>query len=1055
MALNPFCGWAASTLALYFLNKGSKSGSDSSSIEPNDLNVTETKIGTPIPAIMGTCLIKSPLTIYYGDFRAEAYTETYAAHAKFNAWPMVFALIAQYIAAAISGHQVSPGKVTSQGTGYHGVQVHSSGVSSGATFKDDLVGPLINSLFMWLLSWLINGRNLKTTMQKGFKYYLGYQQLLCWSGPDAKLKKIYMNEKLVWEGSASAKEQNGAAFVISIDDGQLFGGPDEGGGFSGEIHVYFGGANQRPDSWMVNRMKEGSIQENLRGLTPAYRPFISVVVPTAYVGKQATVPTMWYEIENIPNQLGLGAIGEDANPAEVFYETHVNRDWGLAESEELLNIDALKEIGAVLREERIGVSVPVTSKITAGQLIDSILEHINAVKYIEPKDARLTYRLIRDDIEQYQMDGDEETHDTGGDSADLKEMFLLNESNVSRITFSRLDWRETVSEISASFTDRSALYETGTLSDTDPANVEINRGIVTAKSYAFPYFTNAENALWAAKRELMQQGYPLAAISVEGNRALYTLRLGDLCMLDFPAYGIKHMLCRVTDVNLGNFIDGVIRLELIEDIFSLAKTDFGFSDSTQWKPEPVYPTGAQLFNYLELPYEIMQVKDTYVFALAARPDLKTQTWTIWRKRAGADFETTNTMSKWTTTARLVYDYDEFGPAEDMTGIEIIDLGGVEDLRFRTLGGSETDILSARRGGKLLMMGDELMAWSSLMQMPNGNWRLRGIIRGVYDTVPQAHGNGEIIYFFESGHYANVTTGGPVCREGHTVDEAYNITTGTVDGQEDFDAGKTQKLLTVRRAERPSPPGKIRMDAHLLNDSVSAEKIAGDLTVRWFPRNKQYGYGCVSQDDEKDYWTDADFTPPDGLEYVVNVYAGADQIKTVTTADTAFHYDWADRAGDGTDLSGLQAETRLEIYAKLNGLLSYQAHMRTFLWMIPIFVNAAVDEIAANQCLAGWCDSDEIVVPENTASPVQYIKYAQMPILLLGRRILAPAPNAVVGYNGVYIVPDGRILCVENANEYRVERLKKGFALKTKFKENNLAPSEKILQWDGAQFIEMT
>jgi len=1042
MALNPYAGWGLSTLALYFLNKSSKSQSDSSSLKPSDLNVTETKIGTPIPVILGTSLIKSPLTIYYGDFRAEAYTETYAAHANFSAWPMVFSLIAQYIA--------SPATTTGGGEGTAKTKDGPAPVTVKIAGKDMAVGPLINALFMWLLSWLINGRNLKTTLQKGFKYYLGYQQLICWSGENVKLKKIYMNEELIWEGSVGAKEQNGSALVIPINNDQLFGGPDENGGFVGEIHVYFGGANQMPDAWMVNQMQADSIQQELRGFTPAYRPFISVVIPTAYVGKQATVPTMWYEIENIPDHLGLGSIDEDVNPAEAFYEMHVNKNWGIAESEEILNLDALKEIGKTLQEEKIGITLLLTSKVTAGQIIDSICEHINAVKFIEPKDGKLTYRLIRNDLNQYKTDDV-----LPEDQQNLKEIFLLDESNISTISFSRLDWRETVSEISATYTDRSALYETGSLSDIDQANVEINNGILTTKTYSYPYFTKAENALWAAKRELMQQGYPLATASVEGNRNLYMLRLGDICCLNFPAYGVKNMLFRVTDVNLGNFTDGKIKIELMEDIFSLAKTDFNFSDSTEWKPEPLYPTGVQTFNYFELPYEIMQIKDTYVFAFAVKPDLKTQAWMIWRKRASENFETTNTMSKWTATGRLIYDYDAFSNAEDLTGIEIIDLGGIEDLRFSALSDSATDIVSARRGGKLLMMGNELMAWSNITQMPNGNWRVQGIIRGVYDTVPEKHGNGEIIYFIESGHYANVTTGGPVCHEGKTVDEFYNITTSTVNEKEAFDNAKVRRLTTVRRAERPSPPGKIRMNAHLLYEQVNTSKFAGDLSIKWFARNKQFSFGCVSQDDEKEYWSSTAFTPPAGLEYIVNVYADDKQIKEYTLPDTAsiFEYSWAQRAIDGGSLAGITGETTIEIYAKLNDLLSYQAQKRTFSWIIPTMVNGVVDEQSALKCISNWGDTAEVVVPENTASDEQYIKYVNLPVILLGQKVLQAATNTVLCYDDSYIIPDGRAMLIKNNTEHDFVSLETGFVLRTKFKEPNMK-AEKYLQWDGTQFIEL-
>lgn len=211
---NEWVGWSLSTLALRFLNKNS--GSSDEMAKPDDLNITQTKLGSPIPLVLGLSLVKSPLISYYGDFSSRAYTEEYAAHANFNAWPMVFALIAQYIAA--------PATTTGKGVGNAGPYPATVTIFG----KDMAVGPMINALFMWLLSWLINGRNLKTTIQKGFKYYLGWQQIICWSHPNARLRKVYMNEKVVWEGDeAAASHIDGSPFVISIDQENLFGGCDE------------------------------------------------------------------------------------------------------------------------------------------------------------------------------------------------------------------------------------------------------------------------------------------------------------------------------------------------------------------------------------------------------------------------------------------------------------------------------------------------------------------------------------------------------------------------------------------------------------------------------------------------------------------------------------------------------------------------------------------------------------------------------------------------------------------------------------------------------------
>ncbi|WP_196593348.1 hypothetical protein [Pectinatus sottacetonis] len=278
---------------------------------------------------MGRCLIKSPIISYFGDFRSEIYTEEYAAHANFNAWPLVRSLIMEYIGMTFTGH----GKTESKGR---------------AT-------------------------------------------------------------------SVSKRAQNGQPYEININDYNLFGGPDEQGGFDGTMHIYLGGNNQGTDAWMVNQMNKDSVQEDLRGLPPAYKPFVSIVVPTAYIGKQSTIPETWIEMQNIPNRLGLGAVGEDANPAEVLFELHVNNDWGLGESEE-----SLIKIGKTLSDEGVGISIQLSSKTEAKDLINNILTHINAYKFMDTATGKMSFKLVRDDY-------------------DPATAFLLDISNCSNVEFTRPD----------------------------------------------------------------------------------------------------------------------------------------------------------------------------------------------------------------------------------------------------------------------------------------------------------------------------------------------------------------------------------------------------------------------------------------------------------------------------------------------------------------------------------------------------------------------------------------------------------------------------------------
>ena len=183
-----------------------------------------------------------------------------------------------------------------------------------------MMNAIINFL-LWLLMYLLGKHGIRTTIQKGFKYYLGWQHILCWTGENIGIKKLWMNvydsaveqstETGVWDndGHVAYKKDNPTGIVANIDDWDMFGGPDEGGGFIGQVRFYFGTYEQQKDPWMVNEMQAPTIEEDLRGLTPLYPMFLTCVVSHAnketgaYIGKQSSMPEMWFEIVNYPNNL--------------------------------------------------------------------------------------------------------------------------------------------------------------------------------------------------------------------------------------------------------------------------------------------------------------------------------------------------------------------------------------------------------------------------------------------------------------------------------------------------------------------------------------------------------------------------------------------------------------------------------------------------------------------------------------------------------------------------------------------------------------------------------
>lgn len=1207
MSVNKYVGLGIYGLLTWFASKGSSSSEDQSDSEPDDLSVTETDTGTPIPVVIGRAMIKNPLVIYFGDFRADRYTETYAAHANFSAWPIILSALIAWLGLPTTGNSVT---ATPHG---HGAYAPPPGMHSH-TIKESAGPNYLMMLAQWLLSWLINGRNLKTTMQKGFKYYLGYQMLCCYSGKNMRVRSIHFAKTKVWEGDARQTDSaptiaclgdsitagypyayntpspsadvyswtnairkslkgttvyncgmsgttlehmlyrfdsqivplkpqyvivmggvndinNGETpdvalsfldriikkcksnsfipvvgiyptmdacalftqqkkddinilrqkiidyclseklhmidfrpavlkadgtvdsgkytfsvggattdychpndagykamgdcvlkvlgaigiggigpYTISINNEELFGGVDENGGFVGDVRVYLGSDNQTADSWMQSQMNAASVQADLKGLTPAYRPYVSLVVPTAYIGKSSTIPETWIELQDQPDALGLGGIGEDANPAEAIYYLHTNDRWGLGESEDLLDLDSLRAVGKTLKDEGVGLTIVIKEITDAKTLINAILEHINGVKYVEPSTGKLVFKLIRDDYEPAAVP-------------------VMDTGNLSALTMTRLDWRETVGSVSVTYTDRAAVYEQSSLEDNDPAVIDIAQN-KTAKTYSYLYFTTAANALWAAKRECQEQGYPLASFSITGNRTLSDLRIGDVARLNWKPLGISNMYVRITDIDLGDFVNGEIRIDAVEDVFSLSKTDFDFSGSTNWNPETVSPTGVQNYRFMEMPWEIMPEKNSYVYALAAQPDAFTQKWTVWRNTPATGWNSTNSLTNWTPAGRLVYDYSEEGDAIDATGFTVVGLGNLDILQSASLTTGAPDLTSARQGGKYLVVNDEIMAWSKLEELSNGHWAVSGLIRGVMDTVPKTHHGGDIVYFIDSPRMANVTTGGPVCSQGQTVTESYNITTATVYAEETFDYLKAKTLTTESRSMRPNPPGKIRMSDRNETDERFISTVCGDLSISFVPRNKERSFGAVSQDDIQDYWSGLAIEKPAGMTFILRVLSGINVLGEYEVSDSPFSLPWSVRGSLGGELLN---NTILRIYAKQDGLLSTQYHERNFEWKIPSVVDVCTDATQVAARMTTWAASDRINIPQGTLniSPSQ-VMFSEYPVFVLGTVSTAGNVGAIRSYDGSYIVPDGSAVIVKPGGTTDTITLDEGFVFSSPY-----------------------
>jgi hypothetical protein len=335
-----------------------------------------------------------------------------------------------------------------------------------------------------------------------------------------------------------------------------------------------------------------------------------------------------------------------------------------------------------------------------------------------------------------------------------------------------------------------------------------------------------------------------------------------------------------------------------------------------------------------------------------------------------------------------------------------------------------DISAARVGNKMLMIGNEIMAYSTINRLPNGNFIVQGIMRGVMDTVPHQHKQYDLIYFLRTDQMSNVTGSTFVCKSGATTTEQYNITTASVDVAEDFDASKIKTLETNNRAQRPSPVGNLRVMNYPNQSGYTryGDELCGtQVKFRFTPRDKFNNVGAVAQDDIKNYYT-ADKIINKDVNFIAKIYNDTENNQYVINRDTAlenaddasqdFIYNWQNWCNDFKN--SIVKEATIEFYqVDSYGLESYQAQVRKFRLIAPTIVGIFEESGTLQNDIAEFIRlnvaSDRVFVKSGTfTTDSSYCMIDRTPLIVVGKKVDGDQPEQaglfLLNQDGDSIVP---------------------------------------------------
>jgi len=649
----------------------------------------------------------------------------------------------------------------------------------------------------------------KVEVTIGYKYYAGLHMVFCDAAD--RLLAIAVGDKIAWTGNVYSNT------TITINKPDLFGGEGREGGIQGNVDVMFGKDNQGQNEYLRNKLGSD---------IPAFRGVVSLVGKQLYLSALNPYIKPWKaRFSRFPDLEGSfwghyhSNINGNANPAHIIHEVILKNGLGPTD------INSFENVARKLHEENLGISIAWTGG-SIEDFIQTILNHISGVLFVNPTTGKFEIKLIRND---YNIDS----------------LMVLDESSIKElVSYQRIALSDTINQLTVYYTD----FETGderSVTVQNLANIAAQGKVVTDER-KYLGITNLTTATQLAMRDLKASSSMLSKLTIKVNRKAFELLPGDVFVFKWPKLGIERMVFRVGEINYGTLTDGTITIDAIEDVYSLPEASYIETPIQYWEDPVKEPSPCPHQKMFEVPYyDLVRSlppadfdylpKNSgigYVGAVGSRPSGSALNYEFY----------TATSSSGTYTHR---DTETFCPVAFLAS----SVGYTEDT-WQITNGTDLDLV-VPGNTQYAIVDDEIIRIDDI----SSSGTSIDVKRGCLDTVVKPHQIGAVI-FFVSGW--------------QTVDQTERISGQTVYGKLLTRTGKG--LLSLQQAEymrvklsdrfdRPYPPAGFKINNVLYPDGLEME---GKLTLSWKHRDRTQQTAYIVGDNE------GSIGPEEGTTYTVEI-----------------------------------------------------------------------------------------------------------------------------------------------------------------------------------------
>lgn len=661
---------------------------------------------------------------------------------------------------------------------------------------------------------------------------------------------------------------------VYINKPNLYGGEQQEGGVQGTLTVLMGDNDQMPSPALAaletgaRSGYRGICSAVFTGLIAAMSPYIKVWAYRVSRYSQGWNTAVW--------QPSLVKIDRGMNPAHIIYQTLTDPVWSANEDgPQDIDEDSFLDAAQALYDEGLGLCIKWSTADKVGDFIGLVLNHIAALRYIDPVTNKVGLRLLRNDYDPAAMASDPTA--------------ILDENDIVEMTSYQppaLD--ESVNEVVVTYHD-VLTHKDASIAYQNLANVQA-QGKVVSQSISYLGAWNGDLGARLAARDC----HTKSALLIKGECKVKStrwpdLKLGDVKLLSWAREKCVLMPIRILKINYGDSTARTITVSWAQDEFSVPQSTYVVPTPTQWVEPNHAPQPITSQRVMEIPYRdlartldpanlnILASDAGFLAALAERP----------ANAASYNFRLTTSVGG--------ADYADRGPGDFVNGGALASDIVETDTAIML---AAYDDLSRVRIGSAALLGDELVRIDALDPASGAVT----IGRGCVDTVPAQHLSGTRLWCYQDHAAADRTE----YVDGETVDA--KLLTVSSQGTLALSLATTAALTMAHRQARPYPPGNLKINGNRYPTAAS-----GDLVLTWSHRDR-----LLSADQLIDT-LQTDVGPEPGTTYTVRVYVGG-VLDSTTTAIAATTLTPVVSAG---------GVVRVEVDAVRDTLVSWQPLAATF------------------------------------------------------------------------------------------------------------------------------